>query len=94
MEGVRQRQETREGGKVMKQQQMVKLSVEVRSGTARFRVGVQAKSIRHALTLVEGRYPHGVVRVHFPIEPETFFVTGPSSPAGVAEPEHAHPEAA
>ena len=76
------------------EQQTVRISVEVRSGTARFRVGVQAKSIRQALAMVGGRYPHGVVRVHFPIEPEGFFVTGPSSPAGVAGPEHAHPEAA
>ena len=72
----------------------VRISVEVRSGTARFRVGVQAKSIRQALAIVGGRYPHGVVKVHFPIEPETFFVTGPSSPASVVEPEHVQPEAA
>ena len=58
----------------MEQQQMVRISVEVRSGTARFRVGVQAHSIRKALSVVRGRYPHGVVEVAFPIEPEGFFV--------------------
>ena len=57
-----------------KQEQMVRISVEVRSGTARFRVGVQAQSIRKALGVVGGRYPHGVVEVAFPIEPEGFFV--------------------
>jgi hypothetical protein len=58
----------------MEQQQMVRLSVEVRSGTARFRVGVQAQSIRKALSVVGGWYPRGVVEVAFPIEPEGFFV--------------------
>jgi hypothetical protein len=58
-----------------KQEQMVRISVEVRSGTARFRVGVQAQSIRRALSLVAGRYPHGVVEVAFPIEPDEFFVS-------------------
>jgi len=77
----------------MKQQTM-RLSVEVRSGTARFRVGVQANSIRQALAMVGGRYPHGEVRVAFPIGPEGFFVTGPSSPAGLAGSERAHREAA
>ena len=55
-------------------QQMVKVSVEVRSGTARFRVSVQAESIRKALGMVKARYPQGEVGVLFPIEPEGFFV--------------------
>jgi len=58
----------------MEKQQMVRISVEVRSGTARFRVGVQAPSIREALSVVGGRYPRGVVEVAFPIEPKGFFV--------------------
>ena len=56
------------------EQQMVRISVEVRSGTARFRVGVQAQSIRKALSVVGGRYPHGLVEVAFPIAPDEFFV--------------------
>ena len=56
------------------QKQKVRISVEIRSGTARFRVGVQAQSIREALGVVGGTYPHGVVEVAFPIEPEGFFV--------------------
>jgi hypothetical protein len=59
-------------------EQMVRLSVEVRSGTARFRVGVQAESIRKALSVVQGRYSRGVVRVASPAEPESFLVNGPS----------------
>jgi hypothetical protein len=66
------------------EQQMVRISVEVRSGTARFRVGVQAPSIREALALVGGRYPRREVRVVFPIEPEGFFVREPPAPAGAA----------
>jgi len=53
---------------------MVKVSTEVRSGAARFDVGVQAESIQRAVNLVRARYPKGSVKVRFPIEPETFFV--------------------
>ena len=74
--------------------QMVKLSVEVRSGAARFRVGVQAPSIREALSLVGGKYPHREVRVAFPIEPERFFVREPPALTGIVGTEHAHQQAA
>jgi hypothetical protein len=63
--------------------EMVKVCVEVRSGVARFRVGVQAQSIRGALNMVAGSYPRGEVSVVFPIEPEGFFVRDPTSPAGL-----------
>jgi hypothetical protein len=69
-------------------QQIVKVSVEVRSGTARFRVGVQAPS------MVGGRYPKGNVRVVSPIEPEGFFVGEPTALAGMVGPEQVHREAA
>ncbi len=78
----------------MEQQKTVKVSVEVRSGTARFRVGVQAESIRRALSMVSGRYPRGEVRVAFPIEPEGFFVRKPSTQAGMVVSEQGHAEAA
>ena len=65
------------------EKQMVRISVEVRRGTARFRVGLQAKSFTKALGVVGGGYPHGVVEVPFPIEPEGFFVH-----------QHTHKEAA
>jgi hypothetical protein len=90
MERARQRLQTER----RKGDGMVEISVEVRSGTARHRVGVQAESIRKALSMVAGRYPQGEVRVAFPIEPESFFVTEPSSPAGIAGSGHAHREAA
>jgi hypothetical protein len=53
---------------------MVKVSIEVRSGAARFDVGVQAESIQRAMSFVRELYPEANVRVRFPIDPESFFV--------------------
>jgi hypothetical protein len=78
----------------MEQQRMVKVSVEMRSGTARFRVGVQAQSIRRALGLVGRSYPQGEVRMEFPIAPEGFFVQAPSVLARIVGSEQDHQEAA
>jgi len=58
----------------MQQKQTVRISVEVRSGASRFRVGVQSQSIREALSLVGGRYPGGVVEVVFPKDSKGFSV--------------------
>ena len=58
---------------------MVKVSIEVRSGAARFRVGVRAESIERAVSLMEKRFPNRNVKVCFPIDPEGFF--GESSTA-------------
>ena len=76
------------------QQKFVKVSLEVRSGTARFRLGVQVQSISSALSLVGARYPGGEVRVAFPIEPEGFFVQESPALAGIVGTEQANPEAA
>jgi hypothetical protein len=54
--------------------QMIKVSIEVRYKTARFAVGVQARSIQHALSIVAARYPKSVARVRFPIDSEGFFL--------------------
>jgi hypothetical protein len=54
--------------------QVVKVSIEVHDGTARFAVAVLAKSIQQALSIVAVQYPSSVVRVKFPINPEGFFV--------------------
>jgi hypothetical protein len=64
---------------------MIKVAVEVHSGTARFRVGVQAESVQRALSLVEGRFPGRKCRVKFPIEAEGFFVQGTATRAGMVE---------
>ena len=53
---------------------MVKVSVEIRDRTARFRIGVQAQSIEQALSIVRVRCPSSLARISFPIDPEGFFV--------------------
>ena len=53
---------------------MIRISVKVSSGTARFRVAIQAESIERALENVARQYPGKVCEVAFPIDPEAFFV--------------------
>ena len=53
---------------------MVKVSIEVRDGTARFMVGVKARNIQQALNIVQSRYPAKVATVKFPIDPKGIFV--------------------
>jgi hypothetical protein len=64
---------------------MIKVAVEVRSGTARFRVAVQAESIQRALSLVGASFPGRSCRVKFPIEPDGFFVEGHGARAGMVK---------
>jgi len=60
----------------MNQQKTVRISVEVRSGTARFRVGVQADSIGRALSMVGGGTPEARSGLPFRQSPRA------SSPGG------------
>lgn len=53
---------------------MVRISVEVSSGAARFRVSVQAQSIERALEIVQRQNPGKDCKVRFPIDAEPFFV--------------------
>ena len=53
---------------------MIRISVEVSSGAARFRVMIQAESIERALEIVARQNPGKDCVVTFPIDPETFFV--------------------
>jgi hypothetical protein len=53
---------------------MIKISVQVSSGPARFKVMVQAESIERALEIVARQNPSKECEVTFPIDPETFFV--------------------
>jgi hypothetical protein len=53
---------------------MVKVSVEVRSGSARFWVSVQAQSIQQVANIVARWYPNTDVRMRFPLDPEDLFV--------------------
>jgi hypothetical protein len=58
---------------------VIKVSVELRSGSARFCVGVQASSIRRALSIVGGRHPNGVIRVRLPMDSEGFYIEDPAT---------------
>ena len=53
---------------------MIRISVQVSSGTARFRVAIQAESIVRALEIVASQNPGKACEVTFPIDPETFVV--------------------
>ena len=61
---------------------MVRISVQVSSGAARFRVMVQAKSIERALEIAKRHNPGRECRVTFPLDPEAFFVRDPIATAG------------
>ena len=52
---------------------MVRISIEVGSGAARFSVSVQAESIERALEIVERQNPGNDCKVRFPIDAEAFF---------------------
>jgi hypothetical protein len=47
---------------------MAKISIEIRSGTARFAAAVQAPTIEQALSVAATRFPGNPVRVKPPIE--------------------------
>lgn len=55
---------------------MVRVSVEVDDGTARFQVTVQAGSVRRALEIAGDGTPGRDVRVVSPLDPDTFFAGG------------------
>ena len=59
--------------------EMIRVTVEIREGALTHRTRVSAPSIERALKIAGGGKPGRRVRLVFPIEPETFFVTeGPS----------------
>jgi hypothetical protein len=64
---------------------VVRITIEVGAGAARYRIAVQAESIRRALEIVEGLNPGNHFRVAFPIDPETFFVKDSAGVAGPVE---------
>jgi hypothetical protein len=53
---------------------MVRISIGVSSGAARFRVSVQAQSIERALEIVERQNAGKDCKVRFPIDAEAFFL--------------------
>ena len=53
---------------------MIRITVRVSSGAARFGVAIQAESIERALEIVASQHPGKECEVTFPIDPEAFFV--------------------
>jgi hypothetical protein len=53
---------------------MIRISVQVSSSAARFKVAVEAESIERALEIVARQNPGKDCEVMFPIDPETFLV--------------------
>ena len=62
---------------------MIKISIEVKSGTARFNVAAQAESIEEALEIAKGYNSGKECKVVFPIDPEVFFVNDGLGGGGV-----------
>jgi hypothetical protein len=62
---------------------MIKITIEVKSGTARFNVAVQAESIEEALEIAKGHNSGKECKVVFPIDPEEFFVNDDLGGGGV-----------
>ena len=52
----------------------MKISIEVKSGAARFKVALVAESIEGALEMAKRYNPGKECKVVFPIDPEGFFV--------------------
>ena len=67
---------------------MIRVSVEVREGTALSRATVQAESIREAVSITSARHPGRDVRVMFPIDPESFFSMDTGEPDGLPDTEN------
>ena len=57
---------------------MVRVTVEVREGALTYRVRIIAPSIERALEIAGAGKAGRRVRLHFPIDPEAFFVSAGS----------------
>jgi hypothetical protein len=62
---------------------MIRISIEVKSGTARFNVASQAESIEEALEIAKGYNSGKECKVVFPIDPEAFFINDDLGGGGV-----------
>jgi hypothetical protein len=62
---------------------MIKVSIDVKSGGAKFKVAVKAESIEGALEAAKRHSPGQECKVVFPIDPEVFFVGDEIGKGGV-----------
>jgi hypothetical protein len=67
------------------QSKMIRLTVEVHNGAARFRVGISAKSIPEALALVGESNPQRKCLVKFPARAEVSFAATPATRTATVE---------
>jgi hypothetical protein len=67
-----------------KKMRMIKIAIEVKSGTTTFKVAVQAESIQGALEIVKRYHAGKECEVVFPIDPEGYFVEDAPGRCGMA----------
>lgn len=65
---------------------MVQVRLEVRTGSARFRVSGRVRSIQRAVSLARARYPGGEVRLISASEPLLTVAGGGANSAGAGTP--------
>ena len=58
---------------------MIKVRVKVSGEAGSFAVVVCAGSLRQAEQIMKARYPDSAVGIAFPIEPDHFFIEGPTT---------------
>ncbi len=63
---------------------MIRASVQVKVESNAFSVTVCAENLRRAVDLAANWYPGYAVSLRFPLDPESFFVEGPSTKSGGA----------
>jgi hypothetical protein len=68
---------------------LIRISVQLTRGAARYRVAVQAESIERALEIVERQNPGCEAEVAFPIDPEVYFVSDTGVTTGPVNQEQA-----
>ena len=75
--------------KSRKEYRVIRISVVLTRGPARYRVAVKAQSIRRALEIVEGNYPGRQADMVSPVDPGASFVRDASAIDGLVDREAA-----
>lgn len=65
---------------------MIRASVEVKDENSAFSIGVYAENLQRAVELAANRFPGYAVSVRFPLDPEVFFVEGPTGGSETVKP--------
>jgi hypothetical protein len=70
--GTDRRRQPRSCERFERRMGVIRVSIDVSSGASRSRATVWAESIERAMDIARASYPGSEIRVHFPIDPETF----------------------